>query len=221
MRIFIITLFPEMFARVFEYGMMRKATEIGAAEFVLVNLRDFGQGKRKTVDDIPYGGGDGMILMVEPLAKAIASVKEQSPEAKVILLTPRGEVYKQSLAKRLATEKQDIVLVCGRYEGVDERVVSLVDMELSVGNYVLTGGEIPAMLVADSVVRLLPQVLGGETSAEIESFTDDKTLEYPHYTRPADWRGLSVPEVLLSGHHAQIEAWRRQQSTEITKRRQS
>lgn len=219
MKISIITLFPEMFAGVFEHGMMRKAEEIGAAEFVLINLRDFGEGKRKTVDDIPYGGGDGMVLMAEPLAKAIESAKQDSSDATVVLLTPRGESYKQSRAKQLAAENKDLILVCGRYEGVDERISSLIDMELSIGNYVLTGGEIPAMVVTDSVVRLLPDVLGGETSAEKESFDDDTTLEHPHYTRPAEWRGQKVPDVLLSGHHGEIDKWRQAQSDEVTKRR--
>lgn len=222
MKISIVTLFPEMFAGVFEHGMMRKATEIGAASFELVNLRQFGEGPRLTVDDMPYGGGDGMILMAEPLAKAIESAKSASSNSAItILMTPRGETYLQSRAKKLALAGQDLILVCGRYEGVDERITSLIDLELSIGNYVLTGGEIPAMIVADSVVRLLPDVLGGETSAEIESFDDDKTLEWPHYTRPAEWRGQKVPEVLLSGHHAEIEKWRQAQSTEITRKRQS
>lgn len=221
MKISIVTLFPEMFNGVFQHGMMRKATEIGAVNFELINLRDFGEGKRKTVDDIPYGGGDGMVLMAEPLANAIEAAKGSNQSARVILMTPRGTTYKQSQANRFAADGQDLILVCGRYEGVDERITSLVDMELSIGNYVLTGGEIPAMVVLDSVVRLLPGVLGGETSAEKESFGDDVTLEYPHYTRPAQWRGQRVPDVLLSGHHAEIETWRKEQSEMITKHRQS
>lgn len=221
MKISIVTLFPEMFTGIFQHGMMRKATEIGAARFELINLRDFGEGKRKTVDDIPYGGGDGMVLMAEPLANAIEAAKDENQHANVILMTPRGMPYKQSHANHFAVEGNDLILVCGRYEGVDERITALVDMELSIGNYVLTGGEIPAMAVLDSVVRLLPGVLGGETSAEKESFSDDETLEHPHYTRPAEWRGYRVPDVLLSGHHAEIEAWRNEESEKITKRRQS
>lgn len=221
MKISIITLFPEMFTGVFEHGMMRKATEIGAASFTLINPREYGEGQRRTVDDIPYGGGDGMVMMAEPLAQAIETAKKDFKNSAVILMTPRGQTFKQSQAKKLASTNQDLIIICGRYEGVDERITTLVDLQLSIGNYVLTGGEIPAMVLADSVVRLLPDVLGGETSAEVESFADDKTLEWPQYTRPAEWRGLKVPEVLLSGHHAEIERWRQAQSDAITKRRQA
>lgn len=210
MKIYIITLFPEMFAGVLNASMLHKAQEIGAVQFEYVNLRDFGLGPRKQVDDIPYGGGDGMVLMPEPVVSAIEHAKKLSPGAKVVLPTPRGKLYKQSDAKRLAAAKQDLIIICPRYEGYDERVTKWVDEQVCIGNYVLTGGELPAMIVADSVVRLLPGVLGGETSAEKESFQDDdNNIEHPHYTRPEDFQGMKVPDVLLSGHHKNIETWRK------------
>lgn len=206
----IITLFPEMFDGVFGTSMLWKAAKQGLVNYECVNLRDFGLGPRKQVDDTPYGGGDGMVLMIEPLTKAVEHAKSRDPEARVLLMTPRGHTWVQSKAKAYADSQRGLIIICGRYEGYDERIVSLVDEQLCVGNYVMTGGEIPAMAVVDSVVRLIPGVLGGETSAEIESFvTDDKTIEAPQYTRPETFRGLSVPSVLLSGHHADIEAWRR------------
>lgn len=213
MKIQIITLFPEMFTGVLGSSMLWKAQDKGAVEYEFINLRDFGLGPRKQVDDTPYGGGDGMLLMVEPLAAAIEQAKKNDPSAKVLLPTPRGKLYKQSDAKRLAAAGQGLIIVCPRYEGYDERITEWVDESFCIGNYVLTGGELPAMVIIDSVVRLLPGVLGGETSAEIESFqSDDKTIEFPQYTRPEDFRGLKVPQVLLSGHHGEIEAWRRGQS---------
>lgn len=202
-----------MFDGVLNTSMLRKAQEIGAVEFELVSLRDFGIGPRKQVDDIPYGGGDGMVLRPEPIVEAIEAVKQKSPEAKVLLPTPRGKLYKQSMAKRLASQKQDLIIVCPRYEGYDERITSYIDEQVCIGNYVLTGGELPAMIVIDSVVRLLPGVLGGETSAEKESFQeDDMAIEHEHYTRPEEFRGASVPSVLRSGHHGDIEKWRQEQS---------
>lgn len=177
-----------------------------------INLRDFGLGTRKTVDDTPYGGGDGMLLMPEPLFAAVEYAKKQDPNALVYLMTPRGERLRQPLVQDIAKEKRGMIIICARYEGYDERITTLVDRQISIGDFVLTGGELPAMVLVDAVVRLLPGVLGGETSAEIESFSDGHTLEYPQYTRPEDFRGLKVPEVLLSGNHAAIAAWRRQQS---------
>jgi tRNA (guanine37-N1)-methyltransferase len=212
MKIQVISLFPEMFKPVMETSMLWKAQEKGLVEYSYINLRDFGLGTRKMVDDTPYGGGDGMLLMVEPLVKAIEQAKKNDPGAKVILPTPRGEMYKQSTAKQLATE-QGLILVCPRYEGYDERVTEWVDKQICIGNYILTGGELPAMIIIDSVVRLIPGVLGGEASAEIESFQhDDKNIEFPQYTRPEIFKGLKVPEVLLSGHHGEIEKWRKGQS---------
>ena len=211
MKIQIITLFPEMFEGVLNNSMLWKAQDKGLVEISYINLRDFGQGPRKQVDDTPYGGGDGMLLMVEPLVKAIEQAKRNDPQAVVILPTPRGKLYKQSEAKTLAKEKR-LIIICPRYEGYDERVIEWVDKQYCIGNYVLTGGELPAMVIIDSVVRLLPGVLGGETSADIESFQDDDaTVEFPQYTRPEAFRGRKVPEVLLSGHHAEILKWRKQQ----------
>lgn len=209
MKIQVITLFPEMFEGVFKTSMLLKAEKEGIAEYSCVNLRDFGLGPRKTVDDTPYGGGDGMVLMIEPLMKAVEAAKGNDPDAKVLLMTPRGNLWKQSKAKEYAQNGSGLIIICGRYEGYDERITSVVDEEICIGNYVLTGGEIPAMTVADSIVRLLPGVLGGETSAEIESFyEDDETIEAPQYTRPAEFDGMKVPDVLLSGNHAEIDKWR-------------
>lgn len=209
MKIQIITLLPEAIESYLNASMMWKAQKDGHVEFECINLREFGLGPRRQVDDTPYGGGDGMLLMVEPLVAAIEAAKSSSPEAKVILPTPRGKLYKQSDAKKLAQEGTDLIIICPRYEGYDERVTAYVDQQLCVGNYVLTGGELPALTIADSVTRLIPGVLGGENSAAIESFQeDDKSVEFPQYTRPADFRGQKVPEVLLSGHHAEIAKWR-------------
>ncbi len=212
MKIQVITLFPKMFDEVFGSSMLWKAQKEGIVEYHAINLRDFGLGPRQQVDDTPYGGGDGMLLMIEPLINAIRHAKKQDKSAKVLLMTPRGEVWRQSLAKRHADDGQGLIIVCGRYEGYDERVVSVVDELVCIGNYVLTGGEIPAMGVIDSVVRLIPGVLGGETSVEIESFSDDRTVEYPQYTRPEVFEEMSVPKVLLSGNHAKIEKWRSENS---------
>lgn len=199
-----------MFEAVLSSSMLYKASNKNIVSYELINLRDFGIGTRKQVDDIPYGGGDGMLLKIEPLVAAIESAKQNDPEATVILPSPRGSLYKQSIAKRLADKNRGLIIVCARYEGYDERVTDWIDETYRVGNYVLTGGELPAMLIVDSVVRLLPGVLGGETSAEIESFqSDDLTIEFPQYTRPEEFRNLNVPEVLLSGNHAKIDEWRR------------
>ncbi len=210
MKVQIITLFPDMFSGVLNASMLWKAQDRKIIEISYINLRDFGIGKRKTVDDTPYGGGDGMLLKPEPIVAAIEKAKENDPEAIVILPTPRGKSYKQSDAKKLAKAK-GLILVCPRYEGYDERIVKWVNQQFCIGNYVLTGGELPAMIIIDSVVRLLPGVLGGEASTEIESFQqDDETIEFPQYTRPEDFRGLSVPDVLLTGNHGEIEKWRQQ-----------
>lgn len=208
----VITLFPEMFTGVLGNSMLWKAADRGLAEYSFLNLRNYGIGPRKQVDDTPYGGGDGMLLMVEPLQKAIAAAKLNDPSALVIVPTPRGNLYKQSDAKRLAADERGLIIICPRYEGYDERITTWVDEQLCIGQYVLTGGEIPAMILIDSVVRLLPGVLGGEQSAEIESFqSDDQTIEFPQYTRPERYQDLSVPAVLLSGNHAKIDKWRTQQ----------
>ncbi len=216
-KIQVITLFPEMFDGVLNTSMLWKAQKNKAVEFGLINLRDFGLGPRKTVDDTPYGGGDGMLLMPEPLFSAVEHTKTADPSAKVLLMTPRGMRWQQSLAREYAEADQGYIFICGRYEGYDERITTLVDNELSVGDYVLTGGELPAMTIIDSIVRLLPGVLGGEQSAEIESFSDGETLEFPQYTRPEDFRGMKVPEVLLSGNHAEIAKWRAANSLKADK----
>jgi tRNA (guanine37-N1)-methyltransferase len=212
-KIQIITLFPEMFAGVLNNSMLWKAQDRGIAQFSFVNLRDFGLGPRKQVDDTPYGGGDGMLLKPEPLVAAIEQAKQADPNALVLLPTPRGKLYKQSEAKALAAGDGGLILVCARYEGYDERVTEWVDRQYCIGTYVLTGGELPAMVIIDSVVRLLPGVLGGETSADVESFQDDdQTVEFPQYTRPEDFRGRKVPDILLSGNHAEIQKWRQSNS---------
>jgi tRNA (guanine37-N1)-methyltransferase len=214
-KIQVITLFPEMFDGVFNTSMLWKAQKEGAVAFTTVNLRDFGIGPRKQVDDTPYGGGDGMLLKPEPLFGAVEAAKTTDPTAKVLLMTPRGVRWKQALAKEYADDEKGLIFICGRYEGYDERMLALVDEQVSVGDYVLTGGELPAMTIIDSIVRLLPGVLGGETSAEIESFSDGETLEFPQYTRPEEFKGMKVPEVLLSGNHGAIATWRKEHSLKV------
>lgn len=206
-----------MLTGVFESSMMWKAQKDGIVELSTVNLREFGLGPRRQVDDTPYGGGDGMLLMVEPLWKAIEAAKSNDPSAKVLLMTPRGKRWDQQQAQEYAAAGHGYIFVCGRYEGYDERILELVDAELSVGDYILTGGELPAMTIVDSIVRLLPGVLGGETSTEIESFSDGETLEFPQYTRPEEFQGMRVPDVLLSGHHGEIAKWRKERSRRATK----
>ncbi len=201
-----------MFTGVFESSMMWKAQKEGLAELSTIDLRQFGLGPRKQVDDTPYGGGDGMLLKPEPLFAAVEAAKANDPGAKVVLMTPRGQRWKQAVAQRWADSEHGYIFICGRYEGYDERIVSLVDEQVSVGDYVLTGGELPAMTIIDSVVRLIPGVLGGAESAAIESFSDGETLEFPQYTRPEEFRGMKVPEVLLSGNHGEIEKWRHENS---------
>ena len=202
-----------MFNGVLGTSMLWKASDRGIVQYEIIDLRQFGAGARNQVDDTPYGGGDGMLLMVEPLLKAVEYAKTNDPTATVFLPTPRGKMYKQSDAKRLAAASQGLIIICPRYEGYDERITEWVDEQFCIGNYVLTGGELPAMILIDSVVRLLPGVLGGETSTEIESFqADDISIEFPQYTRPEDFQGRKVPDVLLSGHHAEIDKWRQAQS---------
>ena len=212
MKIQIITLFPEMFEQVLNNSMMWKAQTAGVVEFSLINLRDFGIGPRKTVDDTPYGGGDGMLLKPEPLYAAVEFAKQNSPNARVIAMTPSETIWNQQLAQDYATQQDDLIVLCGRYEGFDSRIFEIVDEKISIGKFVLTGGELPAMIMIDSVVRLIPGVLGGEKSAEIESYSDGDNLEFPQFTRPAEFRGMKVPEVLLNGHHAEIDKWRAQNS---------
>ncbi len=202
-------------------SMLWKASDRGIVEYSMVDLRQFGIGKRRVVDDTPYGGGDGMLLKPEPVVAAIEHALQVSQESRVmsheegnvkplvLLPTPRGKLYKQSDAKRLAASGRDLIIVCARYEGYDERITAWIDEQVCIGNYVLTGGELPAMTIIDSVVRLLPGVLGGEHSIDIESFQDDDvSIEYPQYTRPVEFRGIKVPEVLQNGNHAAINEWR-------------
>ena len=196
--------------------MMWKAQKDGIVELTTVNLREFGLGPRRQVDDTPYGGGDGMLLMVEPLWKAVEFAKSQDETAKVVLMSPRGQRWKQAKAQKEADNDRGVIFICGRYEGVDERILELVDEQWSIGDFVLTGGELAAMMMIDSIVRLIPGVLGGEKSAEIESFSDGETLEFPQYTRPEEFKGLRVPDVLLSGHHGKIAEWRAEQSRILT-----
>ena len=212
----VITLFPEMTTGVFNNSMMWKAQKDGIVELTTVTLREFGLGPRRQVDDTPYGGGDGMLLMVEPLWKAVEFAKSQDETAKVVLMSPRGQRWKQAKAQKEADNDRGVIFICGRYEGVDERILELVDEQWSIGDFVLTGGELAAMMMIDSIVRLIPGVLGGEKSAEIESFSDGETLEFPQYTRPEEFKGLRVPDVLLSGHHGKIAEWRAEQSRILT-----
>ncbi len=192
-----------------DQSMLHKARDLNIIDVQIIDIRDFGLGKRRQVDDTPYGGGDGMLLMIEPLYNLINSVKEKTTnEVKILLPSPRGKNYVQSDAIRLSQANCDFLIICPRYEGYDERLTKYVDEVFSVGNYVLTGGEIPAMIMVDSITRLLPGVLGGEKSAEIESFADDKTREFPQYTRPEMFDSQGVPKVLLTGNHKQIEQWR-------------
>lgn len=214
----VITLFPEMTTGVFNNSMMWKAQKDSIVELTTVNLREFGLGPRRQVDDTPYGGGDGMLLMVEPLWKAVEFAKSQDETAKVVLMSPRGQRWKQAKAQKEADDDRGVIFICGRYEGVDERILELVDEQWSIGDFVLTGGELAAMMMIDSIVRLIPGVLGGEKSAEIESFSDGETLEFPQYTRPEEFKGLRVPDVLLSGHHGKIAEWRAEQSRILTKK---
>lgn len=209
MKIQVISLFPEMFPGVMNASMLWKAQDKGLVDLKYINLRDFGLGRRRTVDDTPYGGGDGMLLKLEPLVAAIEVARQETGnmKQKVILMTPRGRMFNQAKARELA-QMDDLVFVCGRYEGYDERVTEFVDEQISIGEFVLTGGELPAMVIIDSVIRLIPGVLGGEKSALIESFSDTDTTEFPQYTRPLEFRGMKVPDVLLNGNHAEIEKWR-------------
>jgi len=206
-----------MFTGVFGSSMMWKAQNGEHVQLSTINLRDYGLGPRKQVDDTPYGGGDGMLLKPEPLFAAVEAAKANDPTAKVLLMTPRGERWKQATAQKYADTDSGYIFICGRYEGYDERIMTVVDTELSVGDYVLTGGELPAMTIIDSIVRLIPGVLGGEQSAAIESFSDGETLEYPQYTRPEEFNGMRVPDVLLSGHHGEIAKWRAANSKKASK----
>ncbi|MGE5705016.1 MAG: tRNA (guanosine(37)-N1)-methyltransferase TrmD [Clostridia bacterium] len=214
MRIDILTLFPEMFQGVLGASILGKAAEKGIVSYHVTNFREYSESKHGTVDDTPYGGGGGMVLKPEPLFRAVESIQSET-KPRVILMCPQGKPYNQKLAEELAQESH-LVFLCGHYEGYDERIREhLVTDEVSIGDYVLTGGELGAMVVIDSVVRLQPGALGNQTSAVTDSFSTG-LLEYPHYTRPAEFRGMKVPDILLSGHHANIERWRLKESLRRT-----
>ncbi len=244
MRFDIVTIFPGFFAGVFEHGIVRRAQADGLIEIGLHDLRDYAHDRHRTVDDRPFGGGEGMVLKPEPLAKALEAMgirlkveRDAAARTRVILLSAQGQVFTQAVARELAGQER-VVLICGRYEGVDERINELYcDMELSIGDYVLSGGELPAAVVVDAAMRLIPGVLGNEASGQFESFgaADSEIavdvdgvprsqhgagglLDYPHYTRPAEFQGLRAPEVLLKGDHAQIRRWRREQQLRKTLR---
>lgn len=228
MRIDVLTLFPDMFTGVFGSSIMKRAQDKGLVRLQAVNFRDYADNKHMTVDDTPYGGGAGMVLKPEPIVRAVESLlesdsptsgHEETEDAKILLMCPQGKPYSQEWARQLSS-RSHLIIICGHYEGYDERIREYLQRhydfeELSIGDYVLTGGEIPAMAVIDSVVRLIPGVLGNAGSAEEDSFANGR-LEYPQYTRPVEFRGLKVPDVLLSGHHAHIAAWRKKEALRRT-----
>lgn len=222
MRIDVITIFPKMFEGVISQSMLRIAQEKDILQVGLTDLRDYTTDKHRSVDDRPYGGGPGMVMLVEPVAKAVRDVRARVPgkPGRLLLTCPQGRVFNQALARELAGEER-LVIVAGHYEGYDERIVELLGAErLSIGDYVLTGGELPAMVVIDAVTRLLPDVLGDPESTAYESFAPENEglLEYPQYTRPAVFEGQAVPQVLLSGDHAKVDEWRREQALERTRK---
>lgn len=219
MEVEILTLFPRMCEGYLAESILGKAREAGLLAVRVTDVREYAEGRHRVTDDAPYGGGAGMVMKPEPLTAAIEAARERLPGAPVVLTSPRGRILDQALARRFA-EGRRLVLVCGRYEGVDERVTRIVDMEVSVGDFVLTGGELAALCVVDAAARLVPGVLGNEASAGSESFAgDEAVLEHPHYTRPPEFRGMRVPEVLLSGDHRRIERWRRRESLRATRDR--
>jgi len=219
MRLDVLTLFPEMFGAVFGESIIKRAREKGLVEIVLTNMRDYATDAHRSVDDKPFGGGPGMVMMCPPVFDAVAGVKQSAGGVdEIILLTPQGQRLDQHLVGELA-QKERLILIAGHYEGFDERIRSnLATREISIGDYVLSGGELAAMVLVDAITRLVPGVLGDERSREEESFSKG-LLEYPQYTRPADYRGMKVPEVLLSGHHGKIKEWREEQAKERTRRR--
>lgn len=216
MKIDILTLFPDMLRGAFQNSILKRAVEQGKISYDLVDFREFAANKHKKVDDYPYGGGAGMVLTAQPIFDAVDHIKEKhQTKPRVILMCPQGERYRQAKAEELAKEEH-LIFICGHYEGYDERIRQhLVTDEISIGDYVLTGGELGALVVVDSVVRLLPDVLGNEISAKEDSFSTG-LLEHPQYTRPADFRGMKVPDVLLEGHHAKIDEWRKRKSLQRT-----
>lgn len=224
MKIDVLTIFPDFFGQVFDFGIIRRAKLAGIVAIDVHDLREFAVDKHKMTDDRPFGGGDGMVMKAEPIFLAIerllgtTSRSEYGQGSRVVLLSPQGRPLRQNVAKEFAADAKHIVMICGRYEGVDERVnETLVTDEISIGDYVLSGGEPAAIVLTDAIIRLLPKALGSESSAENDSFSDG-LLDCPHYTRPAEFRGMNVPDVLLNGNHAEIEKWRREMALEKTKR---
>jgi len=224
MKIDVLTIFPDFFGQVFDFGIIRRAKLAGIVAIDVHDLREFAVDKHKMTDDRPFGGGDGMVMKAEPIFLAIerllgtTSRSEYGQGSRVVLLSPQGRPLRQNVAKEFAADANHIVMICGRYEGVDERVnETLVTDEISIGDYVLSGGEPAAIVLTDAIIRLLPKALGSESSAENDSFSDG-LLDCPHYTRPAEFRGMNVPDVLLNGNHAEIEKWRREMALEKTKR---
>jgi tRNA (guanine37-N1)-methyltransferase len=212
LKIHVLTLFPEFFESPFNVSIIKRALDKGLIQIELINIRDFSRDKHKKVDDYPYGGGSGMVMKPEPIFEAVDYVEKtiEGERRRIILMSPQGKTFNQSLARELSTEK-NLVFICGHYEGIDERVKTLITDEISIGDYILTGGEIPALAIIDAVTRLVPGVLGSSQSLEEESFSDG-LLEYPQYTRPEVYRGLKVPDVLLSGNHKEIELFRRREA---------
>ena len=215
MKIDVLTLFPEMFAGPLDVSMVARARKAGLLDLQVRNLRDWTHDRHKTVDDRPFGGGPGMVLKPEPIFEAVEALAGE--KTRVLMMAPTGRVFTQAVARELAVEEH-LLFLCGSYEGFDERIRTLIDDEISIGDYVLTNGGLPAMVVIDAVTRLIPGVLGDDESAHDESFSHG-LLEYPHYTRPAEFRGMKVPDILLSGNHAEIEKWRREQSKLRTQER--
>lgn len=228
MRIDVLTIFPKMFDAVIGESIIKRAIEKGVVEINIVDLRLFSKDKHKKVDDKPFGGGPGMVMNAEPFFEAVSYIrqntKDRRPKTKIVLLSPKGKKFNQNMASKLS-KCGHMVLLCGHYEGVDERVTKhLADEEISIGDFILTGGELPGMVIIDSVVRLLPGALGDENSCKEESFSvengcDRPLLEYPHYTRPSDYNGMKVPDVLLSGNHEKIKEWRKREAVKITKKK--
>ncbi len=215
MRFSVLTVLPGLFDCFLREGVIGKAVSSGKVKVNVFNLRDFAFDKHRVVDDVPYGGGPGMVLKPEPIFRAYDHISERYGKPYVVLTEPWGEKFSQDMALEFS-KREHIMIICGRYEGVDERVKSIVDREVSIGDYVLTGGELPAMVIMDAVIRLIPGVLGNEESLRADSFMGKGLLGYPNYTRPAEYRGMKVPEILLSGHHKRIEEWRREQSIRRT-----
>ncbi|NQZ57561.1 MAG: tRNA (guanosine(37)-N1)-methyltransferase TrmD [Lentisphaeraceae bacterium] len=212
----IITIFPEIFFGPFDASIVKRARDKGLVEINVINLREFTSDKHRSVDDRPYGGGPGMVMTPEPIFKAVESVR--TPDSKVLLMAPQGEVFKQKIAAELKDE-QHLIFICGHFEGIDDRVrQGLVDREISIGDYILSNGNLAAMVISDAIIRLLPGALGCEQSAVLESFSEG-LLEHPQYTRPLVFRDMEVPEVLLSGNHKKIEHWRHEQSLKLTKQK--